>query len=82
MTEALKKWLEARQNEAARSQGWDKEAEFWLRAFVEEVERRAQELCKDHIGFSVMSSGTTNITTCRSSKGEALSNLKRELLGE
>jgi hypothetical protein len=52
-------------------------AEFWVRAFCQEVERRAQELCKDHAGFF----GTNGIT-CSSSKGQALSELRRELLGE
>lgn len=52
MTESGKKWLEARENEAARSQGWDKEAEFWIRAFCEEVERRCEERTNtDDVGY-------------------------------
>ena len=47
MTEAFEKWAGARFDQASRQQGWDKEAHFWLSAFVQEVERRWIEAEKD-----------------------------------
>lgn len=85
MTEAGKKWVWNIDNK--RGERFDDNyahplseavAEFWIRAFYEEAEGRAREICKeeDHIvhGFS--------LRPCISSRGQAVKELKRELLGE
>jgi len=69
MTEAGKKWVMARMNVY-----WDLrgpavgEAEFWLRAFCEEVERRATQFNRGYDGRA---------DWCVS---EAFKSIKRELL--